>query len=182
MTGIVTLAPLILPEQLVRELPRGTTKRAAVQQLRRCAMSGFYDGTPYTKVYINRCRVIHQATGCVLIFTRDQFYHSSGWWKNPDYERCWHLSLSFFDLETREPAPHDQKVAMQWLDAFYGDDKRFVWAEPPVYQKQFDVWHYRVFCDSAWQSMLPRKEVYTKEFTPKGWKSYSDLKGDGDDQ
>jgi hypothetical protein len=28
-------------------------------------------------------------------FPLDIGAHTSGWWKNPDYEACWHLSISY---------------------------------------------------------------------------------------
>lgn len=148
-------------------------------QMKRVARTGFYNGVMSTcdRPYFERCRAFHLATGTLLIFTRDIGMHSSGWWKNPDYERCWHLSISCHDPITMESAPQDRKLAGRWIEAFYGDDKRYVWAEPPYSPdgKQHDVWHYRVFCDPAWQPIMPRGEVYTREFTERGWKSFSDL-------
>ena len=41
--------------------------------------------------------------------------------------------------------------------------------------KRNDVWHYRMFCDRQWQGIVPRKEVYTTEFTETCWKSFSEL-------
>jgi hypothetical protein len=34
-----------------------------------------------------------------------------------------------------------------------------------------------VFCDERWQPILPRGEVYSREFTEKGWKSFSEMNG-----
>lgn len=104
--------------------------------------------------------------------------HSSGWWKNPDYERCWHLSLSFRDPITGENAPKDSALTNEWLEAFYADDQRYIWAEPPYTQggKTNEVWHYRIFCNPSWAPILPRGEVYSKEFTERGWMSFSELK------
>ena len=94
------------------------------------------------------CVAYHSASGTLLIFTRETGYHSSGWWKNPDYERCWHLSLSFRDQESGEYLPFNEKTAMEWIDLFFGDDKRMLWIEPPAYPegKKAGVWHYRLFC------------------------------------
>src|SRR5262249_14385874 len=41
--------------------------------------------------------------------------------------------------------------------------------------RKLDVWHYRLFCDPGWQPIKPRGEVYSRELTEAGWKSYSDL-------
>lgn len=139
-----------------------------------------YNGlaTSANQLLMSTCTAKHLATGTLLIFTRDSGMHSSGWWKNPDYERCWHLSLSFHDPITGENAPKDPKLTDEWLEAFYGDDCRYVWAEPPYSEdgKKAAVWHYRVFCDPSWAPILPRGEVYSKEFTEKGWMSFSELK------
>jgi hypothetical protein len=157
------------------------------QQMWRVARSGTWDGrgitgtntyfAEYRKPYFERCKAFHVQTGTVLIFTRDEGMHSAGWWKNPDYERCYHLSLSFKDPLTMKPAPRDVRLSKEWVEAFYRDDKRLVWAESPYSDegKSAEVWHYRVFCDEHWRPLLPRKEVYTREFTELGWKSFSEL-------
>jgi len=151
----------------------------AEQMRRKAIQSRTYDGiaTAANMVLLQSCTAQHAATGSTLIFTRDSGMHSSGWWKNPDYERCWHLSLSFRDPLTGEHIDHDHKVAGRWIEAFYGEDSRYVWAEPPYsdHGKTAATWHYRVFCNPAWEPILPRGEVYSKEFTERGWLSFSDL-------
>lgn len=144
--------------------------------------AGTYDGlnTAENRELLHRCKAIHLPTGSILAFTRDEGMHSSGWWKNPDYERCFHLSISFRDPITGALAPKNSRITDDWLDAFYGDAQRYLWAEPPYTKegKRADVWHYRVFCDPTWSPMLPRGEVYTKDFTERGWLSFSDLKNE----
>lgn len=115
-----------------------------------------------------------------LLFTRDVWMHNCGWWKNPDYEQCEHLSLSFVDAETREPSQQVRALAKVWCDAFFGDYTRLLWAEPPYSSegKRADVYHYRLFMHSDWKTpLLPRGEVYTREFTDAGWKSFGELHG-----
>lgn len=122
-----------------------------------------------------------------VIFTRDAGHHTGGWLKNPDYERCWHLSLSFRGSDGHplnparrlERAPQMHVMARRFCEAFYGADTRYIWAEPPFSKigKQYQVWHYRVFVDEQWRSFVPRGEVYSREFTERGWKSFSDLYG-----
>lgn len=133
----------------------------------------------YKAAYVESCKAYHQGTGDYVILTRDTGHHTSGWWKNPDYERCIHLSLSFFDPETRERREHDHKAAAEWVDQVFHDNKRLVWTEPPYSEsgKRNDVWHYRVFyADPDFTvPILPRGEVYTKEFTDAGWLSWSDV-------
>lgn len=122
-----------------------------------------------------------------IIFSRDVGHHTGGWFKNPDYERCFHLSLSFSGsdggmLSTSrriERAPQIHALAEKLCRLFYGHDVKYIWAEPPFSKlgKQYQVWHYRAFCDEHWKPIKPRGEVYTREFTEKGWKSFSDLYG-----
>lgn len=78
-----------------------------------------------------------------------------------------------------ERAPQMHHLARRLCEAFYGSNARLVWAEPPfsAIGKQHQVWHYRLFCNPAWQPIMPRGEVYSTELTEKGWKSFSKLYG-----
>ena len=144
-----------------------------VLEARRCAMAGFFDGTAATQWLVQYCR--HETpwmdTDARIVFTRDVGHHSSGWWKNPDYERCWHLSVSFRDGYTK--ARGDAMARM-----FFGSDVRKCWIEPPYSAegRQIEVWHYRLFCDAAWCPIQPRGEVYTK-LQGLGWRSFSEQAG-----
>ena len=140
------------------------------------ANSGTWGGREQT-AYFERCRAIHRTSGTFIIFSRDIGHHSSGWWKNPDYERCFHLSLSFFDPVTMQRAPRDKNLTKQWVEAFYGSDRDKLWCEPPYSDegKANEIWHYRLFCDPAWEPIIPRGEVYGRELTEAGWLSYSDV-------
>lgn len=162
---------------------------ALAQDMRRVAKYGHYTGrieTPEQAAYFDRCRRVHLPTRCQIVFTRDIGMHDCGWWKNPDYNQCLHLSLSFFDWDGKPEgelhhAPQNRTVAKQWVDLFFGDWQRLLWAEPPVsdHGRRLDVWHYRVFVDPTFKApLLPRGEVYTREFTARGWKSWSDLHGE----
>jgi hypothetical protein len=152
-------------------------------QLKLAAESGMYSGlirTPADEIYFERCKAYYPRTGALMIFTRDTGHHTSGWWKNPDYERCYHLSLSFRDPETFEPRPFDSKEGKRWAKLFFGDSIRRLWIEPPYSEHgiRLDTHHYRLFCDPGWQPIKPRGEVYSKEFTEIGWKSFSEIHGD----
>lgn len=115
-----------------------------------------------------------------MIYTRDIGHHTSGWWKNPDYERCLHLSVSFCVNPTDAPLPFDKREAQQIAEAFFESDTSKCWVEPPYSPegKRCDVHHYRLFCDQGWVPMIPRGEVYGKEFTEIGWKSFSEIHGE----
>lgn len=116
------------------------------------------------------CRWLLERYPATIIFTRDQGYHSSGWWKNPDYERCWHLSISF-------RGGNEKKALREIIDNLFRPYERLVWVEPPYSKegKSADVWHYRLFCDETWQPIQPRGEVYSTQFTERGWKSFTEL-------
>lgn len=114
------------------------------------------------------------------MFSRDQGAHACGWWKNPEYDKCWHLSLSFFDPQSEEPMPKDEKLTQSWIDLFFGSNQKLLWCEPPHTRegKQFDVWHYRLFYDDNGQPIKPDGEVYSGGKTPKHWKSWSEVQED----
>lgn len=147
------------------------------------AEQGYFDGQNVQSKYFRMCKRLHRETGTLLLFTRDIGYHSSGWFKNPDYERCYHLSLSFHDLKTQSYRPYETDLAEVWVKAFYGDTARFVWEEGWTEEARntpglTESRHYRVFCDPAWQPIIPRGEVYTRDFIEHGWKSWSDKRYD----
>ena len=140
-----------------------------------------FDGrdSPASRRYLLDCRHYHPATECLILYTRDTGHHPSGWWKNPDYERCYHLSISFVAYERgrAQPLPFDTRTAGKWAEAFSGKETRNAWIEPPYSDegKSQGVHHYRLFCDPAWQPIKPRGEVYSKDWTPADWKSFSDV-------
>lgn len=114
-----------------------------------------------------------------IIFTRDVGHHSQGWWKNPDYERCFHLSIAMRDPTTGMPIGYDRSFYQVLVEAFFDRDARLCWGEPPYSPEgqRFSVWHYRLFCDLAWQPIMPRGEVYDRTLTEAGWKSFSEIHG-----
>ncbi len=146
------------------------------KQMNLYARSGIFDGRTET-VYFTHCRRVHDETGTVLILTRDIGYHSSGWFKNPDYERCFHLSVSFWDMLLKKPRPYEPALARTWCSAVYGDWTRFIWEEGPsekTLPEHGEAHHFRVMCDPLWQPIIPRGEVYSREFIEEGWLSWSD--------
>lgn len=156
---------------------------AAAARVRAAAELGTWDGrrNPVADPYFRRCVRDDGPTGTRLIFTRDIGHHSSGWFKNPDYERCYHLSISTWDAPTGQPVNHlDGGMAMRWVEAIYGDNVRLAWREPAASAagRERDVVHWRLFCDPHWQPIKPRGEVYSLDFTELGWKTYSQVRAE----
>lgn len=156
---------------------KGHISDAVVRRMKARADAGVFDGLSMSPYFL-RCLHYCENTQAMLIFTRDVGMHSSGWWKNPDYERCYHLSISFEVAGV--PLPQNHKDARRWCEAFFGGDTKLLWIEPPysLEGKQREVYHYRLFCDEGWQPIKPRGEVYSREWTPADWKSWSDIHGD----
>lgn len=150
--------------------------RLLVAYMKRQATTGTYDGLSYS-TYLRACKGRDKGTGAILVFTHDAGMHSGGWWKNPEYERCMHLSVSFRHALTGEYKPKDAAVTLKYLKAFFGQDYRKTWSESPKTDggKEADCWHYRLFCDEHWQAIMPHGEVYSKELTEAGWKSFSEV-------
>lgn len=169
----------------LQEPTRLMLRVAQDMRLRAAAEPHYYDGTPtpFNQALIARCRRwVPQGLELMatVIFTRDEGMHSSGWWKNPDYSRCEHLSLSFREIATGRPVDQQHDRARAWALAFYGERTRMLWIEPPFSKcgKRFDVYHYRLFMAEDWRTpIIPRKEVYSKEFTELNWKSWSEVHG-----
>jgi hypothetical protein len=141
----------------------------ACSRIKAVAASGLWDGRSQSE-YFENCRWLLERFPCTIVFTKETGYHSSGWWKNPDYERCWHLSIAF-------PGGKDKKGLSDILVYLFGQFKNLLWVEPPYSDigKSKEVWHYRLFCDENWQPIKPRGEVYNTHFTERGWKSFSEL-------
>jgi hypothetical protein len=143
-----------------------------------------YDGRcgPRAEFIMRRCSHEWRLTpfeSVWIIYSRDVGHHESGWWKNPGYERCLHLSVSFLTWISRTPLPYIPKVAERIGRAFWGDDVRKSWIEGPYTPqgRTCDVHHFRLFCDPAWSPIQPRGEVYSRENTPSDWRSFSEIYG-----
>jgi hypothetical protein len=152
-----------------------------VRRARQRALLRNYDGSEDMEL-MRHCSHLLSITpreSAAIIYTRDAGHNMGGWWKNPDYERCLHLSISFLENPTDAPLAYNRKIAMRIARAFFGDDTPKAWVEPPVSPRGIirGVHHYRLFCDAGWRPLMPRGEVYTKDNTPAGWKSFSEIHG-----
>jgi len=117
--------------------------------------------------YLDECRWWIERWDCLAILTRDVGYHTSGWWiLSPPTERGTALKQGAYQRPQSPLTPPLCVKGAQRCEGPYTAEG-----------KQCGVFHYRLFCDPAWQPLKPRGEVYTREFTEAGWKSYSELHG-----
>lgn len=142
---------------------------AACRMIKHTASLGIWNGRDYSS-YFESCRWLLERYPATVMFTKEVGYHSGGWWKNPDYERCWHLSMSF-------RGGSEKKTGAEIIRNLFHPHEKLLWIEPPYSKegKSIDVWHYRLFCDEHWQPIQPRGEVYSTQFTERGWKSFSEI-------
>ena len=153
----------------MRNIDLFTADKDMFQRLIATGRNGLWQGDDMDEYFMS-CRWWIEKYECTVIFMRESGYHSGGWWKNPDYERCWHLSISF-------PGGKNENKLNKILEGLFGSNKKLLWVEPPYSKegKSNDVWHYRLFCDENWKAIIPRGEVYNTHFTEQGWKSFSEV-------
>lgn len=107
-----------------------------------------------------------------VMLTLDVGTHASGWWRNSDYDRCLHLSISHpvvlaGHVLRLEAATLDEVRA--WARAAFPDHYRMTWTEPPASlfdqdvlldRRRPGVWHVRLFLDRQNRPIQPEGEVY----------------------
>ena len=162
----------------MRRFKKGWLKTSVAQHLRLQALKGTNNGQVSDMPYVQSCMASYQDEDLThyVQFTRDRGMHDCGWWKNPTYNQCFQLSLSFRDVYDEHVAQqHD--LAREWTRLFFGEHVNLLWIEPPYYEagKIADVYHYRLLTNLNWQPIMPQGEVYSTDWTPKGWLSFSDL-------
>ena len=160
----------------MKKIPINMPQALAHMQVVGTARRGVNKGEDSDLPYIQLCTWYLEKWGAIISFTRDEGHHACGWWKNPEYERCWHLSISFISINGK-PKPKNDKATLEIMKFIYGKNISYVWAESPYSKvgKKLEVWHYRVFVNPAWEPIIPKGEVYSTEFTEKGWRSFSEL-------
>jgi len=117
-----------------------------------------------------------------ILYSRDSNHHMGGWWKNPDYERCMHLSTSYRSPDGTILLPNDKSISGLLSRMLFGRHYKSAWVESPFSPdgKLHDVLHHRLFCDPSWAPILPRGEVYSSNLTSTGWRSFSEIHGESD--
>lgn len=149
------------------------------EEMRRNAMGWVYDGsepTPETKRRKSNSVAQHYPTNTSLVFGRDRGHHTLGGWKSPEVERCFHLSLSFVDMDKRIVKKTESGLVQLWLRSFFGDALDLVWAEPPG-NEAYDMqqWHFRLFCDETWNPLEKEPVHMQRELRAKGYVRASEI-------
>lgn len=114
--------------------------------------------------------------GIRLLLSKDKMHHSVGWWRNAEYEYCWHLSMSAWDrgrmLSNFTGDPEDIPAAEEryWTFAFFPEHFDKLWHEPggtdprltpaeKMRNRHFA--HLRLFLDpETFEPFIPEGEVY----------------------
>ena len=158
--------------------------RAIVKGMTRRAMTGWYVGDEESlRRYCAVTDLLSVTTPEVairLLFSRDKMHHSVGWWRNAEYEYCWHLSMSAWDAgvviekmaPTRTSEPYDvpEEDERYWTHAFFPVDFNKVWHEPGGTDPRLTLAekmrhrhfvHQRLFLDpETFEPFVPTGEVY----------------------
>lgn len=105
-----------------------------------------------------------------LILTLDRGAHASGWWRNSQYEACYHLSLAAQTRGTRPALAEVPTIERRaWAFAIFGEHATKAWNEPPAGEHDphrsapasRHTWHTRLFLDQQMRPIIPTGEVYT---------------------
>lgn len=105
-----------------------------------------------------------------LILTLDHGTHASGWWRNSQYDLCFHLSICGLSADRSEYETPLEAEMRWWATAFFSIDVDKAWIEPPASaldryrfaRSSAHTWHVRLFLDrETGEAILPKGEVYT---------------------
>jgi hypothetical protein len=155
-------------------------RQIAMRMLRHASLGWYIGDMPSLERY-GAVRDLQAATtpelGIRLLLTKDRMHHSVGWWRNAEYEYCWHLSISAWDsallVPGRRPAdpedvPDDEE--RYWAHAFFPTHFHKLWHEPggtdprltpteKTRHRHFS--HLRLFLDpDTFEPFIPTGEVY----------------------
>ena len=114
--------------------------------------------------------IIDQDALISVALTYDHGYHSSGWWKNSQFDECLHLSISvvghrkgtgFKSLKAPEAATEAEVKA--WLDLVFAPlhPKALIWLWEESGKTTTAIRHFRLFFSKLTREpILPEGEVY----------------------
>jgi hypothetical protein len=151
----------------------------------RAATAGWYTGDAASLIRFGQRRDVIGRTepGLVvrMMLSRDRMHHSVGWFRNAEYEYCWHLSISAWERDSytagRSPRDAGSTAAdipaaeeRYWSFAFFPEDYDKLWHEPggtdprltPAEKMRHRHFaHLRLFLDpETLEPFIPQGEVY----------------------
>lgn len=153
----------------ISDAHRELCRRMAVK-----AFKGWYIGTEETllrnRAFAQVPAVTEPELAIRLQLTKDRMHHSVGWWRNAEYEYCWHLSISAWEDGTERPASIPKAEERYWTFAFFPQTYDKVWHEPGGTDPRLTdkeklerrhIVHQRVFLDpETFEPFIPTGEVY----------------------
>lgn len=154
------------------------------------ARQGWYTGDERSLALYGARRVVRAITEpelvMSLLLSRDRRHHSVGWWRNAEYEYCWHLSMAAkaigppvdqggWAAADFEEIPRGEVKA--WTDIIFGEHVDKLWFEPGGIDPRLTreearthakFWQMRLFLDPELLDargephvpFIPRGEVY----------------------
>lgn len=148
-----------------------TRKRLAVLRSRAFRRPWDGHGIPARPELMSALLEPGRRTSVMLSFDRGT--HASGWWRNSEYDSCYHLSLTHLADDGRSlEAPSDAEVRA-WARAAFPLHYSWTWTERPLelgaavqstvrcgVERLPGVAHVRLFTDQAGTPILPMGEVY----------------------
>lgn len=149
--------------------------RRLVAQMVKACERGWYTGDEASLRRFGQKRTVVARTNpelaVILLLSRDRMHHSVGWWRNAEYEYCWHLSISAWDrARTSEPEDVPREEERYWAHAFFPQTVNKLWHEPggtdprltpreKMRHRHFS--HLRLFLDpETFEPFVPKGEVY----------------------
>ncbi len=191
VAGIVPASiPAVAPSASRQALPDPTREHDAIaRQMRAKARTrtGWLIGdTPSLEAFgakrFTVARTTPELIVCLLL-SRDRMHHSVGWWRNAEYEYCWHLSLSARDRLAYRAAEAGRAPGRDlsyeelptsevryWARLIFGEHVDKLWNEPGGTDPRLTVterrrnaliWHLRLFLDpETKEPFIPTGEVY----------------------
>lgn len=136
-----------------------------IQKMRFTALTRPWDGRSQTiarHIAYFKELTDSEAMTCIIL-TFDIGHHGCGWWKNSQYDRCLHLSISMSNdgINSVEATQEEIKA---WIELVFKDVHpdalKWLWREPGYERKEIN--HYRLFYSKITnQPILPEGEVYT---------------------
>lgn len=182
MNTISSRRPLNVPEATEEHLK-------VVSEMGRECMDGWYTGDTSSLEKNGSARVVPSRVSpdelyVRLQLSRDRMHHSVGWWRNAEYEYCWHLSMSARPIGVERaaragivlPPGTNTLVAlppgeeMYWGRLFFAEHAHKVWHEPGGTDPSLSrsearansaISHLRLFLDpETFEPFIPTGEVY----------------------